>query len=99
MEARTETGKQCCVDEKCRLAPCNLCIMCLGSMCDGHADSRMWSHVPYVGDGSCIKGYLCLNCVPGNTEISDSPQLVQETRMTISLEDCMRLQRVLENLK
>jgi hypothetical protein len=99
MQARTETGQQCCVDEKCKLAPYNLCIMCHGAMCDDHTDSRWWRNSNPM---KSFTGYVCLVCVPIEHRSSNGPQPVEETRMehmTISLEDCMRLQRVLENLK
>jgi hypothetical protein len=97
MEVRTETSiDQCCVDNACKLAPCNFCIMCRRYACDNHMDARTWR----TSDGiKSTTGLICLGCVPGNTEIRNSPQPVKETSKAISLEDCMRLQRVLENLE
>jgi hypothetical protein len=100
MEARTETGQQCCVDEKCRRTPCNFCVLCKRYACDDHTDGREWEmHIAGPRGETIVIGLLCLACTPGNIEIRNSPQPVKETRNSISVEDCMRIQRVLENLK
>jgi hypothetical protein len=75
-------------------------MLCRRYACDNHTDGREWEmHIPASRVGETIViGLLCLACTPGNTEIRNSPVPVKAKRKAISLEDCMRIQRVLERM-
>lgn len=97
MKASAEPVR-CWVEPNCPLTPRNLCILCGGLACDDHTDGREWK----LEDGdTCIIGLLCLVCVPINMELRNAPvPLKDRDRSTpISVDECMRLQRVLESLK
>lgn len=80
----------CTIEDGCLQPPRNQCLICEQWMCDAHADAMPVTY------GSSIVGYLCLLCVTGDIQVRCC--VLAWSYRQITLEDAMRVQRIMEGL-
>lgn len=102
VDAEITKPNWCHVEAKCTGNARNICIRCGQTMCDAHADGRLFEVTHSMVDAGNVRGHLCLLCVhdsdvpvpDDNMQATDSVNNVEFGIISkLTPEDCRELQK------